>query len=310
MSRRLKLVSLIAITTACFVISCNDSPEKMSAQSNEKPEHAITKPRKYSLLISPCGKPSMVFSKFKSFSAYLSKTSGLKVELLISKDFEEFISRIKNHEADFFYLDPVVYLYYREFFDKTFLYAPLCSFIDAYKHKPKETGCIVTRSDSNIKTIEDVKGKRVIFGPKGSATKYIAARQAFANKGIDLKRDLAGYSFGGGCMDIVLDILHYKADVGCIRTLMCPICQHSIYYKHSTLDTSKLSHVATTPPVGAWVLTCGVHVDAKAVGKIFDALPKASGMQKYETFPREIRSGFIKVDDTHFHDIKIMQNKQ
>jgi phosphonate transport system substrate-binding protein len=310
MSRRLKLVSLIAITTACFVISCNDSPEKKSAQSNEKPEHAITKPRIYSLLISPCGKPSMVFSKFKSFSEYLSETSGLKIELLIPRDFEEFSSKIINHEADFFYLDPAIYLDYREFFDKTFLYAPLCSFIDDYKHKPKETGCIVARSDSNIKTIEDVKGKRVVFGQKGSSTKYIAAKQVFANNGIDLKRDLAGYSFGGGCMDVVLDILHHKADVGCIRTLMCPICQHSIYYKHSTLDISKLSHVARTPPVGTWVLTCGAYVDAKAAGKILDALPKASGMQKHEIFPREMRSGLIKVDDSHFHDIRAMQNQQ
>jgi phosphonate transport system substrate-binding protein len=310
MLRKLKLVYLIAITTGCFVISCDDSPEKRSAQSIEKSKHATTKPRKYSLLISPCGKPSMIFSKYKSFSGYLSKTSGLKVELLIPRDFEEFSSKIINHEADFCYLDPAIYLDLRDFFDKTFLYAPLCSFIDDYKHKPKETGCIVTRSDSNIKTIADVKGKRVVFGPKGSATKWIAAKQVFANNGIDLKRDLAGYSFGGGCMDIVLDILHHKADVGCIRTLMCPICQHSIYYKHSTLDTSKLSHVATTPPVGTWVFTCGVHVDARAVGKIADALPKASGMQKYEIFPREIRSGFIKVDDSHFHDIRTMQNQQ
>jgi phosphonate transport system substrate-binding protein len=310
MLRKLNLACLIAMTTACFVTSCNDNPEKRSGKSTEETEQSTTEPRKYRLLVSPCGKPSMMFSKFTKLSDYLSENTGLKVELLVARDFEEFLSKVENHEADFCYLDPAIYLDLRDFFDKTFLYAALCGFIDDYENKPQETGCIVARADSNIRTIADVKGKRVIFGPKGSATKWIAAKQALKNNGIDLERDLAGYSFGGGCMDIILDILHHKADVGCIRTLMCPICQHSIYYEHSTLDTSKLSHVAVTPPVGTWVFTCAVHTDVKAVGKIVDALPEASGVQENEVFPREIRSGFIKVDNSHFNDIRTMQNQQ
>lgn len=310
MSRKLKLACLIAMTATCLIVSCKDGTKEKSAQPTEKPEQSTTTPRKYSLLVSPCGKPSMTFSKFRLLSDYLSKHTGLEVELLVPRDFEEFSGKVENHEAELYYLDPAIYLDLRDHFNKNVLYASLCGFINDYKHKPLETGCIVARADSNIRTIEDVKRKRIIFGPKRSATKWIAAKQVFINNGIDLKRDLAGYSFGGGCMDIVLDILHHKADVGCIRTLMCPICQHSIYYEHSTLDTSKLSHVAITPPVGTWVFTCAVGTDVKAMGKMVDALLKVSDVQEKGILPREIRSGFIKVADSHFDNIRKMQNQQ
>jgi phosphonate transport system substrate-binding protein len=252
----------------------------------------------------------MMFSKFRLFSDYLSRNTGFNVELLVPRDFEEFVSKVENHEADFYYLDPAIYLTLRDHFNKNGLYASLCGFINDYKHKPLETGCIVARADSNIRTIEDVKGKSIVFGPKRSATKWIAARQVFTDNRIDLERDLAGYTSGGGCMDIVLDIFHQKADVGCIRTLMCPICQHSVYYEHSTLDTSKLSHVAITPPVGTWVFTCAVGTDVKAMEKIVDALLKASDVQEKGILPREISSGFIKVADSHFDNIRKMQNQQ
>ncbi len=307
--RKLIFISLIVISTLFFVGHYKDNLRAESRQAIEMSEEA-TKDigKKYELIISPCGKPSMVFRKFRPLANYLSKSTGLKIDLVVLKDFNEFVTKVKNQKAGFLYMDPAIYLDVENLVNKDYLYVALCGFIDKYQGRPIETGCIITRNDSNIKTIKDVKGKRVIFGPENSATKWIAARKYFIDNGIDLEKDLAGYSFGGSCIDIVLDIFFKKSDTGCVRTLMCPVCNSLFYYKNFGLDVAELSHVAQTSPVITWVFTCTNNIDEKDMGKVVDALLRMSELdsQKRETFSADIRHGFIKVKDSDFDDLRKM----
>ena len=305
--RKLIFISLIAIFTLFFVGYYKDNLRAESRQALEMSEETTKNiGEKYELIISPCGKPSMVFRKFRPLANYLSKSTGFKIDLVVPRDFNEFVTKVKNQKAGFLYMDPAIYLDVENLVNKNYLYVTLCGFIDKYQGRPLETGCIITRNDSNIKTIKDVKGKRVIFGPENSATKWIAAKKYFIDNGIDLEKDLAGYSLGGSCIDIVLDIFFKKADVGCIRTLMCPVCSPSIYYKNLGLDIAELSHVAQTSPVITWAFTCTNNTDEKDMGKVVDALLGISELdsQKREILPVDIRYGFVKVEDSDFDNLR------
>jgi phosphonate transport system substrate-binding protein len=309
MFRKTMLIALIAISMLGFVGSCQDSSTEKLGQSIEEQRagkavnHAE---KKYELIVSPCGKRSIMFSKFRGVSDYLSKNTGLKIELFVPRNFEEFATKLKEQKATFLYIDPAIYLEVCDLIDPNNLYVFLCGFIDAYKGKPVETGCIIARADRNIKTMNDVKGKHVIFGPRGSATKWIAARKLIEDHGIDPKNDLAAYRHGGTCTDIVLDIFHGKADVGCVRTLMCPLCNRSKYYGHSGIDTSELSHVAKTDPVAAGVFTCTRGTDHRDMKKALDALTRLSrlDLQERQAFPADIRHGFVQVNERDFDDLR------
>ncbi|MCJ7617776.1 MAG: PhnD/SsuA/transferrin family substrate-binding protein [Desulfobacterales bacterium] len=311
MLRKLMLFSLMVTVALFFIVASKDNLAAKPGQSIEKekievPQKHIAK--EYELIISPCGKRSMMFGKFKVVSNYLSKTTDHNIGLFVPGSFEEFATRLKNKEADFLYIDPALYLVVENLIDKNNLYVFLCGFIDELKGKPLETGCIIARADSDIKNIKDVKGKRAIFGPRGSATKWVAARKLFTDNGIDLEKDLAGYSFGGTCIDIVLDIFYKKAEVGCVKTLMCPVCKPSIYYKHSGLDISKLSHVAQTVPVITGIFVCTDMTDVRDMGKVVDALAKIPELdvQERQTFPVDMRYGLVKVDNSAFDDLRRM----
>jgi ABC-type phosphate/phosphonate transport system substrate-binding protein len=311
MFRKTMLITLIAISMLCFVGSCQDNSTEKLGQSIEKQrvgEATNHAEKKYELILSPCGKRSIMYSKFRVVSNYLSKNTGFKIELFVPRNFEELATKLKEQKAYFLYIDPAIYLEVGDLIDPNNLYVFLCGFIDAYKGKPVETGCIIARADRNIKTIKDVKGKHVIFGPRGSATKWIAARKVIEDYGIDLENDLAAYRHGGTCMDIVLDIFHGKADVGCVRTLMCPLCNRSKYYGHSGIDTSELSHVAKTGPVVAGIFTCTHGTDGRDMEKVLDALARLSrlNLQERQAFPADIRHGFVKVNERVFGDLRKM----
>ena len=77
--RKLIFISLIVIFTLFFVGHYKDNLRAESRQAIEMSEEATRDVgEKYELIISPCGKPSMVFRKFRPLANYLSKSTGLK----------------------------------------------------------------------------------------------------------------------------------------------------------------------------------------------------------------------------------------
>ena len=202
-------------------------------------------------------------------------------------------------------MDPMVYLEIKDSINQKYLYARLSGLEGDLKDKPYETGCLIARADSMIKSIEDVKGKRVLFGSQRSATKWIATRKLLMDKGIDIDKDLAEYQFSTKCKDTVLDVFYHKADAGCIRTLVCPVCMNSLYYKQCGLDTDQLIHIAQTAPINTWVFTCTKRINAKDMEKIGAALLKISELDVHEKerLNSDLHYGFVKVDDSRFDEL-------
>lgn len=300
----------LALFIALSFIRCSkDNAKDKPAQSATKKNKAVAKNlKKFILITCPNQKPSSMFIKYNHLANYLQKSTGFQIELFQPKDFKEFKNKIKNQEVDFLFVDPVVYLEIEDFINKNHIYARSSGLEGELKDKPFETACIIARADSMIKTIKDVKGKRVIFGPQRSATKWIAARKLFMDNGIDIEKDLAEYRFGKKCKDTVLDVFYKKADVGCIRTMVCPICVNSVFYKKCGLDTDQLVHIAQTAPINTWVFACTNRIDDKDMEKIAAALLEIPelDLQKKERLNSDLRYGFIKVDDSRFDELRKM----
>ncbi|MFH1674650.1 MAG: PhnD/SsuA/transferrin family substrate-binding protein [Pseudomonadota bacterium] len=300
MLRRLLIIGLIALPVLTVFCFSNDYAHAESGHVTQSTQ------KRYELAISPCGMTSMMFKKFRPLATYLSESTGLKIDLFIPQNFNEFIKKVKDSQSTLFYMDPGIYLGVHDVLRKDYIYAFLGGFIDKCKGKPLETGCIITRKDGNIKTVKDLKGKSVIFGPPASATKSLASRKYFIDNGINIKKDLAQDLTGGSCMDIVLDVFHRKADAGCIRTIMCPICNPSIYYKNHGPDVTKLSHVAKTSSVMTWIFTCTHGTDPEDMDKVVNALVKIPKLdaQKRQELPKEIWEGFVKLEDGNFEELR------
>ncbi|MCJ7617588.1 MAG: phosphate/phosphite/phosphonate ABC transporter substrate-binding protein [Desulfobacterales bacterium] len=191
-----KLIIMLVFSTFCLCFSV------VMIHADEGKE-SIT------IAILPCSDPVITYKKFYPLVTYLEQETGFGINLVVPKSLEEFESVIKLKNIDFAFQGPHTYVRLAHLFDQNSLLRALTT-----EGKAFESGVVVARKDSGIKKIEDLKGKTVMFGPRLSATKWEAAKILFKKKGINIDKDLLGYSNGGCCEDITFSVFLKKVDAG------------------------------------------------------------------------------------------------
>jgi phosphonate transport system substrate-binding protein len=79
-------------------------------------------------------------------------------------------------------------------------------------------GLIFIRKDNNIKSVEDMKGKRFVFVDKATTAGYLLPLAYFKEKGIeDYNSFFKETYFTGTHQDAIYDVLNKKADVGAAK---------------------------------------------------------------------------------------------
>jgi len=131
--------------------------------------------------------------------------------LVVPANFEQYENSIKIGGLDFVLQDPHTYITLSDFFNQDELLRTL-----TIEGKTTQSGVVIVRQDSHIKNIKDLKGKTVMFGPKSSTTKWVAAKLLFEGNGINIDKDLKAYSNGGCCEDIAFGVYLKSVDAGVV----------------------------------------------------------------------------------------------
>jgi phosphonate transport system substrate-binding protein len=167
--------------------------------------------KKIVIAVSPCSDVALSFEKFHPLVIYLQAETGSEIKLVYPPDAVEFENQIKNKDIDFVFQDPNVYVKFAPLYDKGTLLKAL-----SLKGSVFQSGAVVARKDSNIKTMKDLVGKSVMFGPKLSASKWVVAKMLFEENGINIDKDLSMYANGGCCEDIVFNVFLKAFDAGVV----------------------------------------------------------------------------------------------
>jgi len=93
----------------------------------------------------------------------------------------------------------------------------------------KYRGQFITRSDSNINTLEDIGGKIIAYTDAASTSGYIYPSALLIEKGIQPEK----YFFAGGHPQAVLAVYSGKADVGC--AFWTPVNEEDAHDARSTV---------------------------------------------------------------------------
>lgn len=202
MINRIKiLIIMLVFSTCCLCFSVVTS-------------HAGEAKQSITIAILPCNDSVMTFKKFHSLITYLEQETGFDINLVVPKTDEKFESELRLGNIDFAFQSPHTYVKLVELFDQSSLLRAITNDGEIF-----EAGTVIARKDSGIKKIEDLIGKSVMFGSRLSANKWLAAKLLFTEKGIDINKDLHGYSNGGCCEDIAFNVFLKKVDAGVI-------CEH------------------------------------------------------------------------------------
>lgn len=116
------------------------------------------------------------------------------VDFQITKDYEQIIEWLIQDKLDMAYLGPVSYL---EAVDRGAKVEPLVAPIDKYTGQPWYRACIIVQQDSPIKTLKDLKGKRIAFVDKLSTSGYLMPLASFKKLDIDYNQDFSQVIYAG-----------------------------------------------------------------------------------------------------------------
>jgi phosphonate transport system substrate-binding protein len=253
------------------------------------------------LAILPCTDVVMTFKKFQPLISYLKQQTRLDIRLVVPEDFVEIENGVKNGHIDFAFQDPHTYVRLASWYDRDTLLRALTR--DGAR---VQSGVIITRKDSGINTLGDLRGKNFMFGPKLSATKWVAAKLLFAQKDIDIDKDLKSYSNGGCCEDIAFNVYIKAFDAGVVCDHF--LDEHSEKQKELGIDPKDIAVICRTGPIPTKVLAVRRNMD-KDIGMIISKallqLDRSKGEHAKILYRAEL-GGFEKSQDGDYDDVRAL----
>lgn len=130
--------------------------------------------------------------KIAELKTYLTETLGIPVEIDIATDYDNAVERLVSGISNMAYLAPLTYIQARAQ-DPTI--EPLVAPIDGRTGRPWYTSTIVSTID--IKTLEDLRGKRFGFVNEASTSGFLVPNHEFKKMGINPTLDFAEVRYGG-----------------------------------------------------------------------------------------------------------------
>ncbi|MHB8709711.1 MAG: phosphate/phosphite/phosphonate ABC transporter substrate-binding protein [Desulfuromonadales bacterium] len=134
-----------------------------------------------------CNSAEETMQRFGPLTRYLSEQLGVPLEA-VPVDTQDFEERFKAGEFTFTHTNSILYVMLKHDYDLQLLAAEKRG-----QFGSRTAGAIVVRRDSPVKSLQDLKGKRMIFGPQMAPTGYMAQYDLLLKAGLDPERDL-GFS--------------------------------------------------------------------------------------------------------------------
>lgn len=134
-----------------------------------------------------CNSAEETMQRFGPLTRYLSEQVGVPFEA-VPVDTQDFEGRFKAGEFTFTHTNSILYIMLKHDYDLQLLAAEKRG-----QFGSRTAGAIVVRRDSPIKSLQELKGKRMIFGPQMAPTGYMAQYDLMLKAGLDPERDL-GFS--------------------------------------------------------------------------------------------------------------------
>ncbi|MBI5665447.1 MAG: phosphate/phosphite/phosphonate ABC transporter substrate-binding protein [Nitrospirae bacterium] len=200
MFTKYKLVIVLIITAALF--SCQKT------STDRGPEKVI----KVGFMI--CNSEEETLYRFRPLTAFLGKKLGVKMEAA-AIDTIQFTKEVEH--LDFTHTNSLLYIILNRFHGVKVLTADAQGPLGF-----KSTGAIVTTKDSDIKTIKDLKGRSMIFGPMLGPTGYLQQYDLMLRDGINPEDDLSFYTIPTGTYKhekVIYSVLYGKFDAGAFQML-------------------------------------------------------------------------------------------
>lgn len=148
--------------------------------------------RTIKVAVLPLYSPLTIYKRYEPLMRYLSEKTGYEFKLTIPENFEEFIKIVSSGKVHFSYQNPYTFA----LVSKRYPIKPLaitigedCTTEEGICGNEKFRGIIITRKDSGINKVEDLKGKKIMIVSPKSAGGFLSQKIYLEKKGFNINRD-------------------------------------------------------------------------------------------------------------------------
>lgn len=276
--------------TLCLVFAF-----KLNASSAAEPVPPIR------IAILPCTDIVKTFTQAQPLRAYLQKHLHRPIEILVPNTFQQFKRTIQLGEADFAFQAPHTYLLLANQYDPNNILLALTP-----TGESSHSGVIVALRDSGIKTITDLRGKKILFGHLFSTAKWLAPKTLLESEGIDLQKDLQDYAHGGSCESIAMNVYLGLVDAGAMCDYSFAELTENKTPRDDEVPPEALTVIATTWSIPTWVFTARKGIDEKTVSQTIAALLELDRQRlQHQGILKEMElGGFIRAKGSDFDSLR------
>jgi phosphate/phosphite/phosphonate ABC transporter binding protein len=234
-----------------------------------------------------------MYTMFKPLARYLSKETGEKISIVIPKDFDAFKTAVKSGHMDLGFSNSLIYVKLK----RELPIEPLA--VAAERKGTRFRGIIVVRKDSGIKTVRDLRGKKLVFVEKESAGGYVFQMMFLKKAGMDIHQDFTLLPFAKKHDNVIVAVFNRAADAGGIR-------EDDLEKMKGKVDLAQLTVIARTDYFPNWPLFAAPSLKKDAADRVRAALVKLK-----QNDPRTAKvlgtaklAGFAPVSDSDYDELR------
>ncbi len=175
--------------------------------------------------------------KFGPLTRYLEKTLGMKIEFTPVNDYPAAVEALVNKQVDLVW-----------FGGFTHVQAQLRSGgkVIPIAQREEDTqfrSVFITRTDSGIKSLADLKGRQVSFGSQSSTSGHLMPRSFLLKAGIDPDKDFRRVAYSGAHDATIASVVGGRVDAAALDIMVW-----RKFVDEKKVDTAKVHVFFTTPP--------------------------------------------------------------
>lgn len=251
------IISVLFLVTLLFFFLAVDYHAKTAGlQPAEAPSAGVGDKRLLKFGKIPNVSPRKAYRLYSVFLDLIGEDlECCELELVLAKDYGSCVQMLANGEVDLAWLGTGSYVKNREFVPMTPFVRPIWEGRSSYR------GIIFTVDDAGISALEELRGKRIAFVDRESASGYYYPAVLLNEAGFDLEKDFAAVDFLGSHDAVLMGVLLGEYDAGGV-----------FERAYATLaDRSRrvrLRILAQTAPIPGEPIVAGPNISAATISEL------------------------------------------
>ncbi len=242
--------------------------------------------------INPFTSPSDIKNMYQPVLARIFDSLGLKIKIIIVKDYNSLGEQIKKGTIDGGWFSPFAYITAAELTPLVPVATPLINGKDYYN------GFIIARNDSGISSLDNLPGRTFAYVDKNSASGYLYARHSIKEAGYDPESIFSSVSFAGSHDQVILGVINGDFDAGATYNEAFEKMQHS------GADMSNINIISTTGNIQKDAIAFSKNMDPSNIQRIKEAF---LGFRDFSGITTPV-TGFVEAKDSNYDFIREVQN--